>query len=475
MSAAEDMSLSFLRVSRFGTLDSTVPSHRQSTIHLMKGVIYGLYGEARSGKDSMAQLLKGDLEFGKTEIRLQGQRLERSADLKARVHVIAPINYSVTDWSVAEYLMLNDSSSTSAFVNYKRLNREAQDQVHQLGFDIDVRRKIGQISEYEKRIVDLVKANGINTHLIVIEDPFDGMSFEHLGAFARTLSSFIQDRCPVVVNSPLRDVNWLLSDFCLFFRGGFIVRKVSAVRLESDPHLKNKLLGIEAPETPERLKVPVPTNPPSSSTISIKGIPLKFGRRFDLELKSGQIATIIVPDLRDRMRLFSYLSGRRIHRDIAIYMDQNRVKTRSLSDFVRLRIVSSANLGTETELFPHMTLGENILLPSYCKVSSTSFLIQRNQVGEVIGRNILDDSMSGMDSLAVETNESLRIVFARWLVFRPRVLVLLEPFTHCAAPGENLVSSYINLLAKRGSTVVLVQSREMESDIANPRRVIVQR
>ena len=112
-----------------------------------------------------------------------------------------------------------------------------------------------------------------------------------------------------------------------------------------------------------------------------------------------------------------------------------------------------------------MTIDENILMPSLSKISGFAYLLNGNRIVESIREEYSGVVPIDEDYTVLETTHKIAIVFSRWIVFRPRVLVLLEPFLQCGAAGESAVASYIHRLSMLGTIVIIVQSRERDSGI----------
>lgn len=460
------MKSELLRIRPIGDSSKNVCSHGRSGLHLFPGEIYGFFGKSLSGKNEVTSILEGSAEFGNTEIYLNNRRIVTPEDIYGHVHCLSPINYKISEWSVAEYLMLMAKEDKSPFFRMSSILKVAQSFIDDLGFSIDANTKLGRMNEFQKRLVDLVKAYSRNVHILIIKDPFEGVAIEDIHRFKVFLDRFLGHTRVAIIDTPSEPFNRILSHQYVFFQKGNIVRKIDAFNVENDETLKEVFFGSENTMDNGSLPRSDLGNSRTTATYIVQGLRLQSGQELSLDLRSNQILTILVSDQQEKRDIFSVLSGRRIQKGTKFLIDGRVVKLRSIADCVRWKIVSSEKIGTDYELFSRMTLDENILIPSLFKIPEWSYFIVGNKINRSLSQNKLEMELPNDEYADLDINHKLRIVFNRWLIFRPRVLFLLEPFLQCGAAGESVVISFIHRLSQQGSIVIIIQSRKREAGIA---------
>ncbi|MBO5520192.1 MAG: hypothetical protein J5973_00780, partial [Eubacterium sp.] len=70
------------------------------------------------------------------------------------------------------------------------------------------------------------------------------------------------------------------------------------------------------------------------------------------------------------------------------------------------------------------------------------------------------DKKNGLVVRHAEQSSRIRVDMGRWLMFRPKVLVLYEPFSTCDTYEATLISTYIKQFANMGAAVIVVKSNE---------------
>lgn len=430
----------------------------------MEGESTGFLGLTDSGKDLLVGLLCGQLWEGEVEgaIYLNGQRLQDIPSLKEQVYYLNADNYIIDDWTVAEYIGLVESGWLQNIWRRKKLREEVSAYFDALMLPLDVSRRIRDLSELEKRIVDMVKACWKGSRILVVEDEFEGMRPESIERFACIMHRLLQGRMTAVVNSHSDMVSSLLSDYYVIFKKGRIVKKCCKEYIQNASHLEAFLLGTSIISQKKNLdSYALEQSDDGEIVYRFKGFLWKGNRREEFCFERGKVTTLLVLDGRERERLFQLLSGRGAERGTYCLLEGKWLEGVEISEIVRRKVVSVMHIGTMEEVFGSLNVGENLLLPSLCKISSLDYVTSSSQLFRM-----LKQSGEGLPALAgepakdLEVNDLIRLTLERWYIYNPRVLVLLEPFVRCDMYGVSIVKSYIKKFANKGTAVIVIKSRE---------------
>lgn len=154
------MKKELLRINRLNYNYTRTRKLENVSFCILEGECIGFLGLSYSGKDLMTSLLRGELTEGDGSgaIYLGGQKVNDWEVLGKEIYYMCPDNYVIEDWTVAEYLCLVDSGWAGSFWRKGVLNEEAGKYFEELELDFDISSRIRDLSELEKRIVDVVKA-----------------------------------------------------------------------------------------------------------------------------------------------------------------------------------------------------------------------------------------------------------------------------------------------------------------------------
>lgn len=154
------MKKELLRINRLNYNYTRTRKLENVSFCILEGECIGFLGLSYSGKDLMTSLLRGELTEGDGSgaIYLGGQKVNDWEVLGKEIYYMCPDNYVIEDWTVAEYLCLVDSGWAGSFWRKGVLNEEAGECFAELELDFDISSRMRDLSELEKRIVDVVKA-----------------------------------------------------------------------------------------------------------------------------------------------------------------------------------------------------------------------------------------------------------------------------------------------------------------------------
>ena len=179
------MKREILRISDLNYRHERMPALENISLCILEGECVGFFGLSYSGKNFLVSLLTGKVEgaSGKFSFSIDAQKVDSNKELKEKVYHMTAQNYLIGDWTVAEYIGLVDSRGFGLILRKGAIEEKASQLFAELGLEMDVSRKLRDISEAEKRIVDLVKALNKGARLVVIEDEFEGMDAEDIRLF----------------------------------------------------------------------------------------------------------------------------------------------------------------------------------------------------------------------------------------------------------------------------------------------------
>ena len=87
-------------------------------------------------------------------------------------------------------------------------------------------------------------------------------------------------------------------------------------------------------------------------------------------------------------------------------------------------------------MFEHMTVGENLMLPSLEKFHFGIIFVTSRNIRKMIleeNHNLKDVKAEGLG-----INERIQMTLERWYIFNPMVLILFEPFALCDVNGVDM-------------------------------------
>ena len=215
-----------------------------------------------------------------------------------------------------------------------------EEQFGELGIRMDIRRKMRELSEWERRIVEIVRARKSGARILVIEDECEGMSLEDIGAYRQILYRAIQGRMAAVLLCHSETAASILSDCYVIFRKGRVVKKWRKDAFHQDESISDYLLGNTMIMKKKLLDSYARKTHGGEDVVTGSGIcgSGTLWRIFDF--KGGEITTFVVLNNTERLRLFQTLSGRSPDPDTGYFLESRVLYAPKYSAFMKNKIVS---------------------------------------------------------------------------------------------------------------------------------------
>ena len=425
------MKKELLRINRLNYNYTRTRKLENVSFCILEGECIGFLGLSYSGKDLMTSLLRGELTEGDGSgaIYLGGQKVNDWEVLGKEIYYMCPDNYVIEDWTVADYLCLVDSGWAGSFWRKGVLNEEAGECFAELELDFDISSRMRDLSELEKRIVDVVKAYRKGARIIIIEDEFDGVSQTDIIKFGKIIRRLIQRKLGVIVNSNSNFIMSELSDKFIIFDRGHVVKKCAREYIKNEEQLERFLLGENV--LPPREKIEERTQmswKEEDIVYRIRNLKIFQDNVKSLNFVRGEVVTLLALNRRKKELLFLILSGRINVENVHCILNGERYDNIDCSELARKKVVSVRALGSREEVFEHMTVGENLMLPSLEKISFWDYIRSSRNIRKMI----LEENHNLKDVKAEELgiNERIQMTLERWYIFNPLVLILFVEYAH---------------------------------------------
>ncbi|WP_207761352.1 sugar ABC transporter ATP-binding protein [Conservatibacter flavescens] len=143
-------------------------------LNVKRGAIHALIGENGAGKSTLMKILSGIYIKDGGEIKINGKTVHFTNPKQSKEMGIGIIHQELAlapDLSVAENIFLDDLSFGGPFINWKLLNKKAQEALEKLGFHIDPKMRLGDLSVAYQQMVEIAKALAKNVNILILDEP----------------------------------------------------------------------------------------------------------------------------------------------------------------------------------------------------------------------------------------------------------------------------------------------------------------
>ena len=446
---------------------------------LTGGEIHGLVGENGAGKSTLTKILSGVHSPDEGSLLLHGKPIRFTAPAEAKARGIGMIYQELSVMpalTVAENVFLGrQPTNRMGFVDWKRIQAEARQQLHELGIEIDVTERMGNLSLGGQQLVEIARVVFSGADVIILDEPTSALSTpeaEVLFALMRELRS--QGKSLIFISHFLEDV-LAVADQVTVLKNGSTVATLSNDGLTKH-RLIELMIGSDAALLAESYEAGVTLPPPVETPRGLEVTGLTSSGAFadiNLTVGAGEIVGIygfLGSGMTEVARaLFGQLKPERG----TIRLMGETIAPRSTGDAKKLGIAYLTENRRAT-IFPRHEIYKNITLAHLDRLLPPVF---RNQAeiaitDRVVERTGVRPRTSTLLAGHLSGGNQQKVVLGKWLTQQPTLLILNEPTRGMDVGAKREVLDLIKELKAEGVAIMLL-STEPETVMAESDRVLV--
>ncbi|MDX6744147.1 sugar ABC transporter ATP-binding protein [Actinocorallia sp. A-T 12471] len=435
---------------------------RNVSVDVRAGEIHALMGMNGAGKSTLVKVLAGveNPDSGHIEVsgRVQKQLNARLAR-KLGISTVPQRRELVTALTVAENIMLGGLPNRRSFVSWKRVNRDAQAALRDLGIDLDVTALAGDLTVAEQTMVEIAREVRRGGRVLILDEPTACLGAEAADQ-VRALVRRLRDAGKAIVYISHHIAEVLdLADRITVLRDGRVVRELRAGETD-ERGLVRAMVGREVVSAH-------PVRKPCGAEVGLAVRDLCDGRAIDgfgVEVRRGEVVAVLGPAGDAQSRLFDLLSGRRRPDRGGLWVDGRRVPfgnvRRSLASGLRCVTGDRRSLG----LIPELSIDENLLLARdrldrrllHRRAALTRRAAPLRDAYRVVSLTA-NPPVGGLSG-----GNQQKVLLAKWLGTDPAACLLEDPTNGVDVAAMADIHALIDGLVDRGVAVLLASSSAEE-------------
>ena len=438
------------------------------------GKVHALMGENGAGKSTLIKILAGAYTKDAGKILFNGEEKNITSphdSLNLGIKVVYQEISLIPEFTVGENIFLEKFPINKfGFINWKNLYEECDNLLKNIGFELDVRDKVANLSISEQQIVEIARAIFQNASVVVMDEPTSSLTPKEIEKLFQVIERLKKNNIAIIYITHKIDEIFKIADNVTVLRDGkFISHK--NITETSEENLIQDMVGRKVDQKFER-----PTTSFSETQMSVNNLSTKKKlSNITFKLHKGEI-----------LGFFGLMGAGRTELAKAIFgydkilSGEVNIEDRVYKKFNTQTMVENG-LGYVTEdrkgegIIKDMNLRENMTLPSMSLFESL-FKINKNKEKKVANEYIKKFDVKTPSSERLITllsgGNQQKILLSRWLLRNLKIIILDEPTRGVDIGAKTEILNLINDLAKDGLSVILMTS-EMNDLLSLSDRIIV--
>jgi len=438
------------------------------------GEIHALVGENGAGKSTLMKILSGAHTADSGSILIDGEPIAIHSTREAEAHGIAIIHQElnmIPQLSVMDNLFLGREPNVLGVIRRGRMHAEARVLLGRVGAaQVDPDREAHTLSIGLQQLVEIAKALSLNARVLIMDEPTASLTEREIATLFTIMRELKARGVAIVYVSHRMEELFSICDKVSVLRDGHFIgeREVAQtnfneiVQLMVGRELKERFPKRAAALGAVRLKVE-----DLADDGHISGI--------NFEVRAGEVLGISGLIGAGRSRILNTLFGVNRQMSGTVSLDGKPLSVRRPIDAI------AAGIGYVTEdrkgqgLVADWSVRENTTLVHLDKYSRFGIV---NRKAEDAGVKELMEELhvrardAELEVKSLSGGNEQKVVFAKWLVSPPKVLLLDEPTRGVDVGGKAEIYQIINNLAAAGTAIVMVSS-ELPEVLAMSDRILV--
>ena len=430
-------------------------------LRIRPGTVHALMGENGAGKSTLMKIIAGVYQPDAGEIRLRGQVVALKSPLDALEQGISMIHQELAlmNWmTVAENIWIRrEPKNRFGLIDHAKMAQMTADLFARLNIGLDPNAQVSDLTVAQKQMVEIAKAVSHNSDVLIMDEPTSALTereVDHLFAIIRDLRA--RGIGIVYITHKMNELFEIADEFTVFRDGKYVgthnasdVTRDDIIRMMVGREITNMFPKVDCPIGDTILEVRNLTLPGVFHDVSF-------------ELRRGEILGLAGLVGSKRSNVAEALFGVHPAESGEILIDGKPVTIATPAQAMAHGMAFLTEDRKETGCFLTLDCLENIqsalITRSHVK---NGFVQQRevNRLAEDMARTLRVKTPNLQETVEnLSGGNQQKLLIARWLLTKPRILILDEPTRGIDVGAKSEIHRLITELAAQGVAVLMISS-----------------
>ena len=443
---------------------------------VQRGSCHALCGENGAGKSALGKLLAGIEQPDAGEILVDGRAVQFEDPRDALAAGIGMVHQELAfceNLSVAENLCLGDLPVRGLFVARGEMEKRAVAMLAAIDAPIDVRRLVGDLTVAEQQMVQIAAAVGSGARVIIFDEPTSSLSQHETEHFYLLLDRLrARDVTCVFVSHRMQEIFRLCDTITVLRDGRHVATK--PIQAIDEAQLVQLMIGRRLEEY-----LPVEATKVGGGEV-LRVERLSSPRRFadiTFSVHAGEVVGIAGLVGAGRTDIAHAIFGLDPDAHGRVEVAGIPLGLRSPAEAMRAGVGFVPEDRKRHGLVLSMRALENVTLPTLRSIARAGWLrggAERDLATDAFARLGVRTPDLGALTAGLSGGNQQKLVLAKWLAARCRVLILDEPTRGVDVGAKAEIHALIGRLAAEGAGILLISS-ELPELVALSARILVLR
>mgnify|MGYP001765522366 CR=1 FL=1 len=456
------MKKEILRIRGLEKRNEKTTSLRDVYLGLYAGEVIGLIGLHDSGKTLLFNILNGTETWDAGEIYLDEKQIT-PRDLKKsnKIFLVSDKSFLIDNMSVMENIfVIRKHATPKILLSRQLLQRQLAYYLHDLQLDIDLDKKIYELSPSEQHIIQIIKAYIHGARIILVDNIMALYSVSQHTELLRVIRRLKAEGISFIISGYQMETLRPYADWFLF-----LVKGSTAKVIRNQNHIKVNekqiLLGTIAPDSSTR-----PRKKFDEKAFEARHVSTTPNEDVSFEVNRGEIAVILDLNHTTNVNLINALLNDAQYRGHFFLAGKKIQNMRS-----KRKLICIADYSLREVIIDSLSLKDNLCLSAFNRISNFGFINFR------IRKQIEQDFLQlyhnsgfnySFDMGNLSQPEKMAIYMYRILIQHWELLLCMNPDAVFGYETVKVIFKQLRDMVEKGRAVCIFASTiELYSDLAD--------
>jgi len=425
------------------------------------GEIHGLVGENGAGKSTLMKILSGAYRKDAGEILIDDKLVEIHGPAHAislGINAIYQELNLVPQLSVMENLLLGQEPlfALGQLVDFRTMRKKAREILKEVGADFSGDIPVRNLSVAQRQLVEIGKAISLGGKILILDEPCAALSqreVQRLFGLLRQMKS--QGKAVIFISHRMDEIKEIC-DLATVLRDG---RNVGTVPVQQTPveTIIEMMVGRTIEEYFPRSDAPL-----GEEVLRVENLCYQSSvRDVSFSLKSGEVLGLAGLVGAGRTELVKCLFGAMAKDSGRVFMNDREVTILSPRDAIAAGLSLVTEDRKEDGLLLNMSVDNNITIANLFRMGGR-LLLNRKEEKQASRHSVKTLDIRTPDIshpvASLSGGNQQKAILARWLLTKPKVMVLDEPTRGIDVGAKTEVYRIIKNLAEKGGAFLVISS-----------------
>lgn len=443
--------------------------------NLKPGEIHALMGENGAGKSTFIKVITGVHQPDEGTIYYKGEPVSFHNPVIAQQYGIAAIYQHVTSYphlSVTENIFMGHEIRKAGFLQWKKMNKIAEDLLHQLHAHFKPTDLMGSLSVAQQQLVEIAKALSTNADILIMDEPTAALTKSESEELYKITEHLREEGKAIILISHRLEDMYRLADRVTVFRDGNYIGSYEVADLE-ESKLINAMVGRDITDL-----FPKPVIDRGQELLRIENFSRQgFFENVSFHVHSGEIIGLTGLVGAGRTEVIESILGITNYQQGKILFEGKEIHISNPRDALNKGIGHLTEDRQLTGLIVDWSIEKNITLSELKKFSNKGFINfkKEKETAKELAEKV-DVKAVGIYDLvrSLSGGNQQKVAVAKALASDLKVLVMDEPTKGVDIGAKTAIYEIIGELAQRGMAIIIISS-EMPEILGMADRIYVMR